>query len=150
MSHFLHCHILISQELYIISSTFLVHRSKIMISPGVFLYFFEKCNIVRIIFLTFLLAHFNSFLLINSCFSNSSMNAEQKFCDVPNLLHMCVIFQSFWVYHKDLLYVLSSLYFILATDQIIWHSLLNGKQLTIYYFSLLIMLTLQLMNENHI
>ena len=34
----------ISQELWIISR-FLVHRCKVMISPGVFLYFFKKCNI---------------------------------------------------------------------------------------------------------
>ena len=65
------------------SSRFLVHRCKIMISSGVFLYFFGKCSIVNIKkFLHFLLAHFNSFL-INSCFSSSSINTKQKFWGVP-------------------------------------------------------------------
>ena len=42
--------------------------------------------------LHFLLAHFNSFLIKNY-FSSSSVNAKQKFSDVPHLLHMCLIFR---------------------------------------------------------
>ena len=43
----------ISQELCIISSRFSVHRCKIMISPGIFLIFWKKCNIVNIKILLF-------------------------------------------------------------------------------------------------
>ena len=70
----------LSLELYIISSRFLVHRCKIMISSGAFPYFS----------LCFLLAHLNSFF--DSCFSSSSINAKQKFWSVPHLLHIRVIF----------------------------------------------------------
>ena len=69
-----------------------------MMSPGVFLYFFKKYNILNIEIVTFLWAHLNSFL-INSCFSSSSINANQKFLVVSHRLHMYVIFfliNSFW------------------------------------------------------
>ena len=63
-----------------------------MISTGVFLFFFfRRCNIVNIKIICFILAHFNSFLII-IWFSSSSINSKKKFCGVPHLLHMCVIF----------------------------------------------------------
>ena len=71
----------------------LLHRCKIMISPGVVLYFFKKCNIVNIKIILFLSALLNSFVLINIWFSSSSVNAKKKFWVVPHL-HMCVIFCS--------------------------------------------------------
>ena len=49
---------------------------KIMISPGIFLYYSKKYNIVNIKILTFLLAHFNSLFFKNSYFSSSSTNAK--------------------------------------------------------------------------
>ena len=52
--------------------------------------FFFKCNIVNIKIVCFLLALFNSFLII-ICFSSSSINVKKKFWYVPHLLHMCVI-----------------------------------------------------------
>ena len=59
---------------------------------GVFLYFLKKYNIVNVkIIYIFYLPTLTVFL-INSCFSNSSINAEQQFWGVPHLLHMCVIF----------------------------------------------------------
>ena len=72
----------------------LLHRCKIMISPGVFLYFFKKCSIVNVKIILFLLAHLNCFFLIIIWFSSSSVNAKKKFWVVPHLLHMCVIFCS--------------------------------------------------------
>ena len=63
-----------------------------------FIFFFFKCNTVNIKIFFFLLAHFNSFLII-VCFSSSSVNAKNKFWGVPHLLHICVIFFKiyFWV-----------------------------------------------------
>ena len=40
------------------------------------------------------MAHFNSFFLINSCFTSSSINAKKKFWSVFHPLHMSVIFFS--------------------------------------------------------
>ena len=40
----------------------------------------------------FLLGYFNKFFLIKSFCSSSSTNSKQKFCGVPCLVHMCVIF----------------------------------------------------------
>ena len=73
-----------SQELWIISSRFLVHICKIMISPSVLL-FFLKYNLQPCFF-------YDTVFLINSCFSSSSINAKQKFRGVPHLPHLLLIF----------------------------------------------------------
>ena len=52
----------------------------IMISTGVFLYFFFKKYNSSTVF------------LIIICFSSSSINGQKKFWSVPHLLHMSVIF----------------------------------------------------------
>ena len=56
-------------------------------------------------YFVFLLAHFNSFLII-ICFSSSWINAKKSFWGVPHLLHICVIFYQFlcllnslWIIH---------------------------------------------------
>ena len=68
------------------------HIIIIMIYAGVFLYFLKKYDIVNVkIIYIFYLPTLTVFL-INSCFSNSSINAEQQFWGVPHLFHMCVIF----------------------------------------------------------
>ena len=55
------------------------HIIIIMIYAGVFLYFLKKYNIVNVkIIYIFYLPTLTVFL-INSCFSNSSINAEQQF-----------------------------------------------------------------------
>ena len=48
-------------ELYMILSRFLVHRCKIMIYPGVFLYFFKKYNVVNIKILVFFIGPIQQF-----------------------------------------------------------------------------------------
>ena len=50
-----------------------------MITPVVFLYYFEKeYNIVNIKILTFFIGPLQQFFLTNDCFSSSSINAKQK------------------------------------------------------------------------
>ena len=75
-----------------------VCRCKIIMFPGVFLYFyfFKKCIIVNVkIILFFKWLTSTVFFLINSCFSSSSVNARNKFWVVPHLLHMCVILKCY-------------------------------------------------------
>ena len=55
-------------------------------------FFFFKYNIVTIKILTFFIGPPQHLLLINSCFSSSSINVKQVFLSVFNHLHMCVIF----------------------------------------------------------
>ena len=63
----------------------------IMISTGVFFYFFKMQSCKYYNYFVFLLAHFNNFLII-ICFSSSLINAKKKFWGFPYLLHICVIF----------------------------------------------------------
>ena len=65
----------VSQELYLIWLWFLVHMSKVMISPAIFFGFFK--------------------ILIFRVFQSSSINAKRKFWCVPHFLHMCVIFTDY-------------------------------------------------------
>ena len=69
-----------------------------------FLFFFLKYNITNIRILDVFIGPLQQFFLINSCFSNSSINAKQKKqktkkknWGVPHLLHVCVFFLSkYW------------------------------------------------------
>ena len=74
----------LSQELYIISRC-LVRRYKIMILPGVFLYFLLKIQRCR---------YQNPYVFIapRQQFLSTSINAKKTFWSEPHLLHMCVIF----------------------------------------------------------
>ena len=70
-----------------------------MISSDDFLYFFKKNNFVNIkIILNW---PSSAVFLINSCFKSSSINAKNKFWDVPHFLHMSVILLSYIYYHSN-------------------------------------------------
>ena len=68
---------------------FLVHRCKILIYPGVFLYFLKKYNILNMKILTFFIGL--TVFLLNSCFSSSSINAKLA-CDCRN--------KSIWTFNQ--------------------------------------------------
>ena len=63
----------------------------IMISTGIFLYFFLNSTMQIFKLFCFLLAHLNRFFN-NYCFWSSSVNAKKKFWGVPHLVHICAIF----------------------------------------------------------
>ena len=111
LSHF------ISQESFIIWMSFMVvHLCEMMISVGIFFVFFKflifwvargvkrqkmvqnekKCCLLYSISQYLHIYSFywliSTVFLINSCFLCSSINAKQKFWDVPHLLHMYLIF----------------------------------------------------------
>ena len=78
--------------LYISGTVYHIIQILIMVSTGVFLYFFKKYNIVNIKIILFLLAHLNSFFndylffkFINKC------QKEIMRCAPPSL-RVCVIF----------------------------------------------------------
>ena len=63
--------------------------------------FFQECNIVNIEITLFFIGYLQQFFLIIICFSSSSKNAKTKFWGVPHLLHMCVIFNTWFSFSLD-------------------------------------------------
>ena len=104
----------IPQEQYSPWSLFLVQLCKMMVSPGDFLIFVKFSIFIprisgpvphmNVVFGTcvkwwyfqqFFFFHFFK-ILIFLVFRNSSINAKMKLWGVPHLLHMCVIFPTFY------------------------------------------------------
>ena len=82
----------LSQELYLIWLRFLVHISKMMISPTIFHFF--KIQIFQV-------------------FQNSSINAKRKLWGVHHLFHKCVIFYLSLMIQIVVLILVSCIYYSL-------------------------------------